>query len=256
MASNVQLLQLEPESILRLHQAPTMSSPVVKLKLSNLSSGNVAFKVKTTAPDAYFLRPTSGTLKPREFQEVHIIFRLRDADADTSSHRFLVLAVPVQSSEDVSREQWGIFPKDTIQQQRLGVVLEPVKGTTSVDAVKIEIPTDDLKVKYDELVNYTTVLEKDKKHLEVELAKHKGASDSGSCGVLEKDKKRLEVELAKHKGASDSGSCGNLVRRRHTLQMVVAVALGFLLAHVPKLIFEKVAWKLLPWQQPAKSTNS
>lgn len=227
MPSSMYLLQLDPEEKLHFNKTPMTSSPSRMLKLTNLSSGNVAFKVKTTAPKAYLVRPSSGTLRPNGSQEVQIILQPQGADANTNSHRFLVQAVPVQSSENVSREQWSEVPKETIQEQRLSVVLEeqqaempaitpPVKPTAAVDA-KIGSPAveqpGDLKVKYDELVQYTLMLEKDKKKLEVELA---------------------ESRSAKGAGASDGGSCDKL-------QVVVVAALGFLLAYLPKLIFEKGA---------------
>jgi len=193
-----------------------------------LSSGNVAFKVKTTVPKAYLVRPSSGTLKPNGSQEVLIILQPQGADANTNSHRFLVQAVPVQTSENVSREQWAELSKEDIQEQRLSVLLEeqetkmatitePTKGTAAVNAATIATAAvekpGDLKVKYDELVQYTLMLEKEKQKLEVELAERRSTK-----GI----------------GASDSGSCNKL-------QVVVVASLGFLLAYLPTLIFEKGA---------------
>ena len=40
----------------------------------------------------------------------------------TINHRFLVMAVPVDSKESVSQEQWVDFPKESVQEQRLTVV--------------------------------------------------------------------------------------------------------------------------------------
>jgi len=226
MPSTMQLLQLDPESTLHFNKTPMTSSPSRTLKVANLSSSNVAFKVKTTAPKAYLVRPSSGTLKPNGSQDVQIILQPQGADANTNTHRFLVQAVPVQSSETVSREQWGEYPKEAIQEQRLSVVLEeqqpefepinPDKPATiqpPVVAHQPPVTPGDLKVKYDELVQYTLMLEKDKKKLEMEL------SDSLS---------------AKGNGASGSGSCDKL-------QMVAVAVFGFLLAYLPKLIFEKSA---------------
>jgi len=68
----------------------------------------------------------------------------------------------------------------------------------------------DLKVKYDELVQYKLMLEKEKNKLELDPA---------------------ESRSAKGTGASDSGSCDRL-------QVVVVAALGCLPAYLPKLIFE------------------
>jgi len=75
MPFNTPLLQLEPESALHFKKMPTYSKPNRMLKVSNLSSGNVAFKIKTTVPNAYFVKPTCGTLRPNGLQEVQVIRR-------------------------------------------------------------------------------------------------------------------------------------------------------------------------------------
>jgi len=118
MPFNTPLLQLEPESALHFKKMPTYSKPNRMLKVSNLSSGNVAFKIKTTVPNAYFVKPTCGTLRPNGLQEVQVIRRPQAVFSNTIAHRFLVQAVPVQSSDKVSRELWGKFSNETIQEQR------------------------------------------------------------------------------------------------------------------------------------------
>lgn len=180
------LLQLEPENTLYFCKTPMTSSPNRMLKLTNNHTGNVAFKVKTTAPKAYLVRPSSGTLRPRDFQEVQIILQPQGTDGQANNHRFLVQAVAVADTEPVSREDWAKFPKENLQEQRLNVVLEereaddkPVKpsdnayGSSTSDAragASSAEGATDLKIKYDELVQYTLLLEKEKKKLEADLA--------------------------------------------------------------------------------------
>jgi hypothetical protein len=170
------LLQLEPESTLYFCKTPLQTSPNRNLKLTNNGSGYVAFKVKTTAPKAYLVRPSSGTLRPRESTEVQIILQPTGSDGQANNHRFLVQAVGVQSSEAVSREEWGSYPKESIQEQRLNVVLEEREddakpaASAGADSKKPDIADApaDLKQKYDELVQYVLMLEKEKKKLEDE----------------------------------------------------------------------------------------
>lgn len=183
MPPNMTLLRLEPESTLNFSKSPMTTSPNRMLKLINLHSGHVAFKVKTTAPKAYLVRPSSGTLRPGEATEVQIILQPQGTDGQANNHRFLVQAVGVNNAEPVSREQWAEFQKEAIQEQRLNVVLEEPGAET---ANKLEAPYGlgggvegssrapegpaDLKVKYDELVQYTLMLEKNIKKLEAEIA--------------------------------------------------------------------------------------
>jgi len=184
------LLQLDPESTLYFTKTPLTSSPSRMLKLTNLHSGPVAFKVKTTAPKAYLVRPSSGTLKSRDTQEVQIILQPQGSDGQANNHRFLVQAVPCNSSEAVTREQWAEFPKTSIQELRLNVVLEErdEKQVESKGADTYSNPaatgggageqTSDLKMKYDELVQYTLMLEKEKKRLEADMASLQSAKGS------------------------------------------------------------------------------
>jgi len=187
---------MEPEDSLYFLKKDDRSSPTRMLKLTNPTGSNVAFKVKTTAPKSYLVRPSSGTLRPNDSQDVQIILQPSQNDGAANSHRFLVQASKVTSAEPVSREQWASIGKDDIQEHRLSVVLEErasedvvpasggitdAKGGDRTSGAS-ETPTD-LKVKYDELVQYTLMLEKEKKKIEDEMKTLKdskgGSGDSG-----------------------------------------------------------------------------
>lgn len=233
MPSSMTLLHLEPDSTLHFRRALRSASPSRMLKLTNVHPGNVAFKVKTTAPKAYLVRPSSGTLRPNESQEVQIILQpTAGADGQAGAHRFLVQAVTVQSPEVVSREQWAEFPKEAIQEQRLNVILEDQAEAGDEASAKsreaaavggghhprdlaagvVEQPGD-LKVKYDELVQYTLMLEKEKKILEADVAELRSAK-------------------APRKGpGGEAGSCSKA-------QLLLVAVLAFLLTWAPKLFVE------------------
>jgi len=117
------LFSLEPEANLYFCKTPLLTSPRQTLKVTNLHSTNIAFRVKVTAPKSYIVRPASGTLKPRESRDVGIVHRPTGCD-QANNHRFMVQAVPVVSDDNVSREDWCEFDKDAIQELRLSVVLE------------------------------------------------------------------------------------------------------------------------------------
>jgi len=117
------LFSLEPGANLYFCKTPLLTSPRQTLKVTNLHSTNIAFKVKLTAAKSYIVRPASGTLKPRESRDVEIAL-LPTGCGQANNHRFLVQAVPVASDDNVSREDWREFDNDAIQELRLGVVLE------------------------------------------------------------------------------------------------------------------------------------
>eukprot|EP00898_Chlorokybus_atmophyticus_P003232 jgi/Chlat1/390/Chrsp10S01498 len=68
------------------------------LHLSNPTSGNVAFKVKTTSPKKYCVRPNTGIIPAGSTLDVQIIMQaLREYPPDVSNckDKFLVQSVPV-----------------------------------------------------------------------------------------------------------------------------------------------------------------
>jgi DNA-directed RNA polymerase I, II, and III subunit RPABC2 len=234
MPANMQLLSLNPDTSLIFNKTPLSASPSRMLKLTNISNGNVAFKVKTTAPKAYLVRPSSGTLRSGDQQEVQIILQPQGADGQTNNHRFLVQAVSVNSSEQVSRDWWSEVPRDTIQEQKLNVVLEEQQAVTQPEAGSagkiggggydnfqagsnttstgrvgqpVEQPGD-LHGKYNELVQYTLLLEKEKKKLEFDLN---------------------EVKLAKGISSESGG--------RSNLQLFLVALVAFLVAYLPQVFF-------------------
>jgi len=175
-----------------MHNPQHSAQPQKKLTLKNLHKGHVAFKVKTTAPKNYLVRPSAGTLKPND--SVTVLITLQHSQ-EANSHRFMVQAVSVATPDDVKREQWLEFAKEEIEEKRLNVVLEdsdmsdappqaqiskpsvPQAGVGKLQSIDVE---GDLKTKYDELVRYTLVLEKEKKELEASLKK---ADDTKSGSI-------------------------------------------------------------------------
>lgn len=169
------LLSISPSETIEFSQAPGQAPPKSKLVLTNTQSSPVAFKVKTTKPKSYLVRPSSGTLKPSDTQEVQIILQVGvDADDPQKADRFLVQAVKVDSSSTtLTKEDWGSV--SGIQEMRLNVSLgvnhtsvggkEPAAGPEKTSGGAEETPGD-LKQKYDELVDYVKSLQKEKKVLE------------------------------------------------------------------------------------------
>jgi len=204
MAPALTLLSVEPKDELHFVKTAKEQQPTRILKLKNTSTTSVAFKVKTTAPKSYLVRPSSGTVKPGEDQEVQIILQPQaGGDTSTSNHRFLVQAVP-SNGETFSREQWAEMPKEKVQEHRLNVVCEernvdePAAQAQPAGAGAAQFTTaspnegpGDLKVKYDELVQYTLMLEKEKKKMEEERDNLKRSS--GSTAVEGYSKMQLMI---------------------------------------------------------------
>lgn len=203
------LLSLYPEKELEFPKAGVTQGTVSrKLTLTNSSTNEfVAFKVKTTAPKSYLVRPSSGVLQGKgASQEVQIILQPAQAGQESENHRFLVQAVVVSSGDALDRQAWSEKGKDEIQEQRLNVAFTEATGGSAVPDSAAAPPrstaattakstdygggTEDLKAKYDELVQYTLQLEKDKQKYEDELSslsKGGGASSAASAGYSRRD---------------------------------------------------------------------
>lgn len=184
-----QLVRLEPEKELKFFKRDGATSPSASLTLTNTSGAGVAYKVKTTVPKSYLVRPSGGHLPAGETAEVQIILQ-PSGEAPASTHRFLVQATA--SEENLGREQWAAISKEQLQEQRLNVA----HGDVAAEPATRSIPApsagairpgatgtdDELKSTYDELVKKALTLEQEKKALEQKIQNLQGTSTTKSKG--------------------------------------------------------------------------
>uniref|UniRef100_A0AAY5K528 MSP domain-containing protein n=1 Tax=Esox lucius TaxID=8010 RepID=A0AAY5K528_ESOLU len=90
MARQEQVLQLEPPHELKF-RGPFTDVVTATLKLSNPTDRNVCFKVKTTAPRRYCVRPNSGIIDAGTSINVSVMLQPFDYDPnEKSKHKFMV----------------------------------------------------------------------------------------------------------------------------------------------------------------------
>jgi len=101
----------------------------VALQLTNPSAERVAFKVKTTSPKKYCVRPSSGIIEPGSVKEVQVIMQAqREAPASYSDCRdkFLIQCAKVDAAtKEVTSEVFDVNKARDIKQTKLRVVLIP-----------------------------------------------------------------------------------------------------------------------------------
>jgi len=107
------------------------------LKLTNPNPAPVAFKVKTTAPKQYCVRPNSGTIQPNESVEVQVLLQAmkEDPPMDAKSRdKFLVQTVLTSADQDPNvTTLWQTVEKtakNTIQERKIRVNFLPASATT------------------------------------------------------------------------------------------------------------------------------
>ncbi|OEH75411.1 vesicle-associated protein 2-1 [Cyclospora cayetanensis] len=194
------LLQVSPERVLEI-PVTLFSNSTVELTLQNVSTQPfVAYKIKTTAPKSYLVRPSTGVVPQGEVRSVQIVLQALSEEPPTNStDRFLVQATPVDSNCTLPRHYWLSLEKAKVEETRLSVSFKRVNGQLSTGhtgslpgegsasgggrgaegAGSTAAPTSataggsgsnatsaaDLKQQYDQLVEYTLAMEKHKEEL-------------------------------------------------------------------------------------------
>nr|KAF6472864.1 VAMP associated protein B and C [Molossus molossus] len=101
MAKVEQVLSLEPQHELKF-RGPFTDVVTTNLKLGNLTDRNVCFKVKTTAPRRYCVRPNSGIIDAGAVINVSVMLQPFDYDPnEKSKHKFMVQSMfaPTDTSD-------------------------------------------------------------------------------------------------------------------------------------------------------------
>ncbi|GAA5952761.1 hypothetical protein JCM3765_002267 [Sporobolomyces pararoseus] len=109
-------VQLMPSSQLGF-QRPLTTLVKRTLSVSNHNSQAIAYKVKTTAPKQYCVRPNSGRIEPGETVEVQVLLQpmKEDPPAGTKCRdKFLVQSVVITPEREniPLTELWGVVEKD------------------------------------------------------------------------------------------------------------------------------------------------
>ncbi|KAL6429329.1 hypothetical protein ACFW04_008200 [Cataglyphis niger] len=130
-----QVLIIEPQSELRF-RGPFTGGPVTSyIKLINPTNKKVYFKIKTTAPKRYCVRPNSGALKPKDVIEIAVCLQPYDFDpSEKNKHKFMVQTViaPDDDDDEYPVDVWKDINPDQLMDSKLKCVFEnPVTSTTS-----------------------------------------------------------------------------------------------------------------------------
>eukprot|EP00002_Diphylleia_rotans_P037811 TRINITY_DN8495_c0_g2_i1.p1 TRINITY_DN8495_c0_g2~~TRINITY_DN8495_c0_g2_i1.p1 ORF type:complete len:267 (-),score=59.04 TRINITY_DN8495_c0_g2_i1:237-1037(-) len=92
-------------------------SAVERMVVKNIANTTIAYKVKTTAPKRYSVRPNSGILPPGASVEVLVTLQLSSSldPAEIRKDKFLVESIVVVGDE---QPQWATIPADSISKMK------------------------------------------------------------------------------------------------------------------------------------------
>ncbi|KAI2473245.1 VAMP-associated protein [Annulohypoxylon bovei var. microspora] len=114
------------------------------LRIKNPNTHPVAFKVKTTAPKQYCVRPNSGRVEPGKEVEVAVILQAmkQEPPVDVKCRdKFLVQSVPITGDKEFANlaSIWDGIEKSSIQEKKIRVVFLTPQGASG--AAHLETPS-------------------------------------------------------------------------------------------------------------------
>ncbi|CAG0913169.1 unnamed protein product [Notodromas monacha] len=139
MSKLTQVLALDPAHELRF-QGPYTSDVNSRLELSNPTDRPVAFKVKTTAPKRYCVRPNSGIIDPKQTMKLVVILRALDEDqlTDQVKDKFMVQSMFCDDGEVWNESLFKEASPDQLMDSKIRCVFDPPKP--KVDEKGEELP--------------------------------------------------------------------------------------------------------------------
>ncbi|XP_055737711.1 vesicle-associated membrane protein-associated protein A-like isoform X2 [Salvelinus fontinalis] len=116
--------------------SPFTDVVTTNLKLKNPSDRKVCFKVKTTAPRRYCVRPNSGMIEPGATVTVSVMLQPFDYDPnEKSKHKFMVQTIFAPSTATDMDAVWKDATPDDFMDSKLRCVFELPTDNDKMDDV-------------------------------------------------------------------------------------------------------------------------
>ncbi|XKL59901.1 hypothetical protein PGB90_000917 [Kerria lacca] len=135
MVKQEQILIIEPTNELKF-KGPFTAPVTSYIKLRNPSEHKVCFKIKTTAPKKYCVRPNSGILDPQKMSEIAVSLQPFDYDPDDKSkHKFMVQSIIAPQDGEFNLDTlWKEATPDTLMNSKLKCFFEMPSDTVSTSS--------------------------------------------------------------------------------------------------------------------------
>ncbi|XP_008302662.1 vesicle-associated membrane protein-associated protein A-like, partial [Stegastes partitus] len=131
-----QVLILDPPSDLRF-KGPFTDVVTTNLKLKNPSDRRVCFKVKTTAPRRYCVRPNSGVIDAGAAVNISVMLQPFDYDPnEKSKHKFMVQTIFAPPNVSDMDSLWKDAKPDDLMDSKLRCVFELPSENDKVNDVE------------------------------------------------------------------------------------------------------------------------
>lgn len=144
-------LILDPSTELKF-KGPFTDVVTVNLTIQNPTNKKVAFKIKTTAPKKYCVKPNSGVLESNALMKVSVLLQPFNYDPnEKGKHKFMVQYLyltdeeSLMSSNDIINA-WKDFSQDRLLDIKLKCTFESNEGDSNVtnDQTSRQVPINNL----------------------------------------------------------------------------------------------------------------
>lgn len=124
MEKKEQLLIIRPQHELKF-RGPFNQTITSHMLLKNPTDKQILFKIKTTAPKRYCVRPNSGSLEPNDFIDVGICLQPFDFDPNEKNrHKFMVQSLVAPEGEFNTEQLWKEVKSEDLMDSKLRCVFE------------------------------------------------------------------------------------------------------------------------------------
>ncbi|XP_017273300.1 vesicle-associated membrane protein-associated protein B/C isoform X1 [Kryptolebias marmoratus] len=148
MARAEQVLVLEPQHELKF-RGPFTDVITATLKLTNPTDRNVCFKVKTTAPRRYCVRPNSGVIDSGTSVNVSVMLQPFDYDPnEKSKHKFMVQSMLAPRDMTDMEGVWKEAKPEELMDSKLRCTFEmPLENDKTHESESIKTVSSSASVK-------------------------------------------------------------------------------------------------------------
>ncbi|BET00426.1 unnamed protein product [Nesidiocoris tenuis] len=176
MAKQEQILIIDPTNELKF-VGPFNLISLTSMKLTNPTENHVLFKIKTTAPRRYCVRPNSGLVKPNSTVSIQVCLQPSYFDPnEKNKHKFMVQTLLWNPRGTLSQDDaWREAKPENLMDTKLKVVFEVPEGEsgevkkTTATTTEIYPPAESDSSRYvsgDSPTNDSELLSKTRKEME------------------------------------------------------------------------------------------
>ncbi|CAL2269373.1 unnamed protein product [Prunus armeniaca] len=139
---STQILEIQPKELKFLFELKKQSS--CSVALTNMTNRHVAFKVKTTSPKKYCVRPNVGVILPKSTSEFSVTMQApRAAPPDMECRdKFLIQSTIVSSGttdEDITASMFAKDDGKYIEEKKLRVTLISPPNSPMLSPIKVDL---------------------------------------------------------------------------------------------------------------------